>query len=293
MKKDGICSCKRRDLFPREVTPVDTLYLKIDQNVGVHDQKVYLKDIAQISCANREIENKVKVMALPDAVGPRPGRYTKSVMEVIARIHQEMPNLEINSVGESDFIITYEKPSPKNSAAAWCKTAAVCVLSFFGAAFSIMTFNNDVDVTGLFGQLYQLFTGRASDGFTVLELAYSFGLGIGIIVFFNHFAGKKLTADPTPLEVQMRTYEDDVNKTILEASRHKPASEKQAGPNRSVTEKRTRPNRLAAEKPSEQNRSASEKQAGKNRLATEKPSEQNRSAAEKQTERNGKGGGAG
>ena len=26
----------------------------------------------------------------------------------------------------------------------------------------------------------------------------------------------KLTADPTPMQVQMRTYEDDVNKTILE-----------------------------------------------------------------------------
>lgn len=205
---------------------MDTLYLKIDQNVGVHDCRVYLKDIAQITCANREIESKVKTLRLPQAVGPKPGRYVKSTMEVIACIQKEFPSLQINSIGEADFILTYEDPEPKSGFFSWCKTAAVCVLSFFGASFSIMTFNNDVDVTGLFAQIYRLFTGRASDGFTLLEFAYSIGLGIGIVVFFNHFAGRKLTADPTPLEVQMRTYEDDVNSAVIEASRHKPPSER-------------------------------------------------------------------
>lgn len=205
---------------------MDTLYLKIDANVGVHDTKVFLKDIAQMECPNREVLNRARALALPDAVPERPGRYVKSVMEVIACIQKEIPNLEVNNIGEADFIITYEKPRAKNGCLAWIKTAAVAVLSFFGASFSIMTFNNDVDVTGLFAQVHQLFTGRVGDGFTVLELSYSLGLGLGIIVFFNHFAGKKLTEDPTPLEVQMRTYEDDVNSTIIEASRHAPGKEK-------------------------------------------------------------------
>lgn len=205
---------------------MDTLYLKIDTNVGVHDRRVFLKDIAQISCSSREIETRVKTMIFPEAVGREPGRYVKSVMEVITCIQKEFPNLEINNIGVPDFIITYEKPKQPSDAMSWLKTAAVCVLCFFGAAFSIMTFNNDVDITGLFAQVYELFTGQTSDGFTVLELSYSVGLGLGIIVFFNHFAGKKLTADPTPLEVQMRTYENDVNDTIIEASRHVPKNER-------------------------------------------------------------------
>lgn len=206
---------------------MDTLYLKIDTNVGVHDTKVFLKDIAQMECANHEILSRVRALAWPGAVPEHPGRYPKSVMEVIACIQKEFPKLEVNNIGEADFIITYEKPHAKNDAVSWLKTICVAILSFFGAAFSIMTFNNDVDVTGLFGQVYALFTGNASDGFTVLELSYSVGLGLGIILFFNHFAGKKLTADPTPLEVQMRTYEDDINTTIIEASRHQPKGEKQ------------------------------------------------------------------
>ena len=205
--------------------PQDTLYLKIDQNVQVHTQKVSLKDIAQISCANREIESRIRVLAFPEAVGRQPGRYIHSVMEVIACIQKEIPGLDVNNIGEADFIITYEKAKQPAGFYQWLKTAAVCVLSFFGAAFSIMTFNNDVSVTELFAQVYELFTGQTADGFTVLELSYSVGLGLGIIIFFNHFAGKKLTADPTPLEVQMRTYENDINTTLIEASRHKPEKE--------------------------------------------------------------------
>ena len=84
-----------------------------------------------------------------------------------------------------------------------------------------MAFNNDVGVTELFSRLYQMFTGAPSDGFTVLEITYSAGLGLGIVLFFNHFGRKKITADPTPLEVQMRLYEDEVDTTIIEAENRK------------------------------------------------------------------------
>ena len=110
---------------------------------------------------------------------------------------------------------------------AWCKTVLVAFIAFFGAAFAIMTFNNDVDIPRLFGQLYEQFTGQVSDGFTILEVTYSVGIGLGVLVFFNHFAGKKLTADPTPLEVEMRSYEDQVDTTVLEASRRTPERKKE------------------------------------------------------------------
>lgn len=200
--------------------PQDTLYIKIDENVQVHERRILLKDIAEIMCSNREIENKVRTLKLENAVGETAGRYVKSVMEVIACIQKDFPGMQIQNLGGADFIITYEMEHPMSDVMSWLKTILVCILSFFGAAFSIMTFNNDVDVTGLFAQIYELFTGQTSDGFTVLELSYSLGIGLGIILFFNHFAGRKLTADPTPLEVQMRTYEDDVNQTIIEQERH-------------------------------------------------------------------------
>ena len=85
-----------------------------------------------------------------------------------------------------------------------------------------MTFNTDVNMSGLFFQLYRQFTGEISTGHTILEFCYSVGIGIGVVFFFNHFGRMKLTDDPTPMQVQMRLYEDDVNNTIIEdASRKK------------------------------------------------------------------------
>lgn len=195
----------------------ETLYLKIDGNVPVHQKNLTIKDIAQITCSNTSLKNRIQVLKLKDFHLTRPGRYVKSVVEVLDMIHAEYPEVEVENLGEADFIITYEEEKEKSRAAAYLKTVAVSVLSFFGAAFSIMTFNNDVDIRGLFSDIYQLFTGQTSDGFTVLELSYSFGLGIGIILFFNHFAGKRIETDPTPLDVQMHTYEQDVNQTIVSA----------------------------------------------------------------------------
>ena len=40
-------------------------------------------------------------------------------------------------------------------------------------------------------------------------------------VLFNHFGGRKITEDPTPMEVEMRVYEDDVNKTLIEQEKRK------------------------------------------------------------------------
>ena len=84
-----------------------------------------------------------------------------------------------------------------------------------------MAFNNDIDVTKLFGQLYETFTGTQSNGFTLLEISYSLGVGMGILIFFHHFAKKKGGSDPTPLEVEMRTYEDEIDLTLIESGNRK------------------------------------------------------------------------
>ena len=56
---------------------------------------------------------------------------------------------------------------------------------------------------------------RSPTDFSVLEVSYCIGLALGIVVFFNHVAAKKLNTDPTPLEVEMRLYEDNISKTLI------------------------------------------------------------------------------
>lgn len=193
------------------------LYLKIDKNVRAKGEPVHLGDIATLNCAEKAIENKVKTLHLPSQNVKGVGRYVFSIFDVIEVIQKEYPSLEISNLGEADFILTVETRKKAEQMLGWIKTAFVCFLSFFGAAFSIMAFNNDIDITRLFGQLYETFTGNVSNGFTLLEVSYSIGVGLGILIFFHHFSKKQKCSDPTPLEVEMRTYEDKVDLTLIES----------------------------------------------------------------------------
>ena len=199
----------------------ETVYLKIEQNVLVRDPSVVLKDIAKITSTNRPLINKMKLMKVYTFHTPINQSKKKmqtevfSVLKIIEMIGQEFPNVEIQNIGEKDFVLEYQ-PKEEAKWLLYLKTAILCVLIFFGSAFTIMTFNNDVGVGEVFMDYYQQVMGTESNGFTVLEICYSIGLFFGIMVFFNHVGRKKITHDPTPIQVEMRTYEKDVDATFIE-----------------------------------------------------------------------------
>ena len=66
---------------------------------------------------------------------------------------------------------------------------------------------------------------KIRNGFTLLEISYSVGVGLGILIFFHHFARKNNKSDPTPLEVEMRTYEDEVDTTLIESGNRREESQ--------------------------------------------------------------------
>ena len=199
-----------------------TLYIKGDRNVEVTEQDVFLKDIVSMECSDKKFLPKLQTVKILKLHGNREQRYVVSVLEIIACIHAAYPEVEVQNLGEADIIVTYE--NQKTPPYLWhiLKVAVVAEIIFFGSAFSIMAFNNDVGGTKLFGQIYELVMGKQSDGFTVLEVTYSIGLTFGILGFFNHFGKKRFTVDPTPMEVQMRLYENDIQTALVEnASRRK------------------------------------------------------------------------
>lgn len=197
------------------------LYIKGENNTEVKSRDVMLKDILTIECADANIANHIKVMKILKFPEKGQHRMVISVLKIIKTIHEKYPSLQIENLGPTDFIVTYEHPEEKSKFMEYLKVGFISVLVFFGAAFSIMSFNNDISVTRMFGQIYQLVTGTQSDGFGALELSYSIGIAIGILIFFNHFGKKRFSVDPTPMEVEMRLYENDIQTTLVDIySRH-------------------------------------------------------------------------
>lgn len=194
----------------------DTLYMQIDKNVKIISSHVCLGNIARLFCKNEDVLEQCKSLQVYEVPENKPGRYIVTVMDLIHRIQKGVPDVEVTHMGEPTFILTYESKKKKSQVWNWMKTALICIITFFGAGFAIMTFNTDVDTPKLFANLYEEVTGQATDGFTELELMYSVGIAIGVIFFFNHFGRKKLSEDPTPIQVQMRIYEDDIDTTVME-----------------------------------------------------------------------------
>ena len=202
----------------------EILYLKFEKNTKTYNKTISLGEAGEMQCADSAILNRLKTEKLHTFQNVRKGKHVCadrkvfSIMEVVEKIHKVYPNLEIRNMGEQDFIVEYSTKPKERPAVTFLKVASVCLICFFGSAFSIMAFNNDVSTVDMFGQFYTLMTGQESDGFTILELTYSLGLSAGIIAFFNHIGGRRLSKEPTPIEVEMRLYEDDVNTTLIKTS---------------------------------------------------------------------------
>lgn len=192
------------------------VYIKADQNVKVSREKVYLQDVFKIITQDNTIKDKLNLLLIYDFSNKNTRRAVISILEVIQIIQGFDPTVEIVSLGENDIVLELVEAKKSNAFLIGIKVLFVSLICFFGTAFTLMAFHNDINIVGLLENIYNLFGIAYQGGVGPLELGYSIGLGVGIIVFYNHIGKRRITKDPTPLEVEMRIYENDVNKTLIE-----------------------------------------------------------------------------
>lgn len=199
-----------------------TVYIQGNKSADISHSEVHLRDLAQVVCPDKKLENRCKELIVVNLKDKLPGSYVVKAADLIQKVQTEYSETEVTMIGPPEIVLAYQLQTKQNPFLYGIKILFICLIVFFGAGFSIMTFNTDVGSGELFSSLYKEITGQVSDGFTELELCYSIGIGIGVVFFFNHFHFKKEKSDPTALEVKMSTYESDVITTILnqEAKKH-------------------------------------------------------------------------
>lgn len=192
-----------------------TLYIKLEKNVEICSEDIFIKDLGSLYCKDDTVVNKckcIKITNLPD----KNSRKIISVMKIIELITEIFPDLQVENIGETDVVVENISREKEGKGKEILKIIFVSGISFFGTAFTIMAFHNDIAINDLFNGIHIMITGEASGGYSILEFMYSVGLAIGIIIFFNHIGGKRISKDPTPIEVEMRIYEDEVNQTLVD-----------------------------------------------------------------------------
>ena len=192
-----------------------TVYLKCDRNVEVQSEDVYMTDVGNLRCADPVVSAKLKALKVHHFGKEDIKRCVISTLKLVELMENTCPNISVQIVGEPDVLVEWVDVNKHKGTVQWLKAALVCLVSFFGTAFTIMAYHNDVGINDVFTEVYRMVMNREPQGLNVLEVSYSIGLALGIVVFFNHVGGRRLTKDPTPIEVAMRNYEEDVDKALI------------------------------------------------------------------------------
>ena len=213
------------------------VYLKSEKSVDVTKDKILLEDAYSVWCSNEKILDKIKKIILVykvDVIKACKENLRKNasekailnncicsicIMDVIKIIEESLlnenntENIEVKNIGETDVLIRWTKET--NKSVDILKTIFVSGIVFFGTAFAIMSFNEDVAVESLFQKIYWLVNGVEHEGYGILEFMYGLGVVLGILLFFNHFGKNKITNDPTPIQGKMGLYENDIDDFLI------------------------------------------------------------------------------
>lgn len=195
-----------------------TVYLKCLRSAKVSKEDVFLGDVCSLRCADLSVTKKCRAIKVHQFQKNSPKRHVVSVLRLVELMEDICPGITVEVIGETDVLIEYIKENRSAGIVTIGKIAVVCLVSFFGTAFTIMAYHNDIGINAIFSEMYRILLDEKPSGLNALEISYSLGVAIGMLVFFNHSAGKTITEDPTPIQVAMRNYEKDVDNALAETA---------------------------------------------------------------------------
>jgi stage V sporulation protein AA len=188
-----------------------TIYIRMRNRVQVKpEESLLLKDMAQI-IACEEIYEKLMMLQV-QKVSPKDHILIIDVMKIIKYITGIFPEYEVQALGPPQTIIEviYRKKGMS-----FPFFILVWILLFFGAALAIMNFHEDVSMQSVQERIYTMITGRTEEKPLLFQIPYSIGIGLGMILFFNHVFKKRINEEPSPLEVEMFNYQQSLDQYVI------------------------------------------------------------------------------
>ena len=193
----------------------EEVYISFGRSTEVNNEKITLQDVAEIWCSDNAILSGLKNTVIARVNTDRDKIYVFTAVSVIKMMQNKFPDITVSNIGVPEFAVVYHKKKKPNPLWNVVKILMVSLIVFFGGAFAIMAYGNDIDIQNVFKVITGFFTGDEERNTILLQTAYSVGLSLGIIIFFNNFGKRKSIKDPTPLQVAMRTYEEDIYTTVI------------------------------------------------------------------------------
>jgi stage V sporulation protein AA len=188
------------------------LYIRLRRRARVaKGHTVKLGDIAQL-IADPEQERNLRELIVYEPKHEDGNRVLIDMMLIVRIIKDQFPAMQIEHFGEPHVLLEiYTHIQQPNI----IMIVLVWLLLFIGSGLAIMNFHADVSMLDVHIRIYELITGEKKVHPLILQIPYSFGIGIGMVIFFNHLFKKKFNEEPSPLEVEMFMYQENVNHYVI------------------------------------------------------------------------------
>lgn len=190
----------------------ETIYVKMKRHYEASPSaEIFIRNVASLSGEQTTCE-KIKDLRLYKITKQDKNVIIIDILQVIDAIRAAHPNIDVQPVGLTNTIVRVKEKKKSYSFVLFLFT---WLLLFLGSGLAIMYFHEDVNMREVHQRIYFMITGNESEQPWLLQIPYSFGLGIGMILFFNHLFKKKFNEEPSPLEIEMFNYEQSLDQYLI------------------------------------------------------------------------------
>ncbi|WP_425446073.1 stage V sporulation protein AA [Dethiothermospora halolimnae] len=196
------------------------IFIQFEPKIKVKPgEEIRLMNIASVFCKDKEIKDRVLDIFVIKASDKAKSQVISSIT-IIEKIYKIYDNVDIIIYGGPEILIDIQVEKDSGKLLQIIKVIVVCLILSLGSAIAIINFHVDVGMEDSLKSIYTLVTGDKVKRPSILMVPYSLGIGIGMAIFFNNIFKKKWKKEPSPLEVEMRLYEKNMDEYILDETKH-------------------------------------------------------------------------
>jgi stage V sporulation protein AA len=187
------------------------LYLRLKKKVmATPGQPLTIKDLCRLTGEG-----------IPPEVGNTPvcvpqlghGNYLViDVIDIIQLVQKKFPMIEVQQVGPHQMLVEV-KLSDKRPR--FLYVMLVSLVLFAGSGLAIMNFHTDVSMAAVHERIVFLLTGQHVKKPLLLQIPYSIGIGVGMMLFFNRLFQRKFNEEPSPLELETFQYQETIDQYMI------------------------------------------------------------------------------
>jgi len=193
--------------------PATSVYIRLKKRISIEKyQEVKLSDAAHVLAEDKKIEQQLKQLVLYKHQQQDGNRVVIDLLQIIDLIKSRWGQLQIEVYGDPQILVMISEKAGKPR---YLLLVICWLLLFCGSGLALMNFHADVNMKDTHIRIVELITGERVEHPLWFQIPYAIGVGIGMVLFFNHIFKKKFNEEPNPLEVEMFMYQENVNTYVI------------------------------------------------------------------------------